>query len=180
MLSKLVSCTTSVFCTQHKVPCRRLIWLGCVQRWVGDNLDKTFVRERQTALQHFLTAALDLYKREKSKQAAQVERFLCDKVALGQFCPLTKASTSAASLSGRPKVAANRQQVKDRRICLVGFMAVGKSSIAAQYAQGNYSDSYLPTIENTYHKTIQVNGEIFHTDVLDTAGQDEFSALNCR
>jgi GTPase SAR1 family protein len=47
-------------------------------------------------------------------------------------------------------------QIKNRRICLIGFMAVGKSSIAAQYAQGTYSDAYLPTIENTYDKLVQV------------------------
>ena len=48
------------------------------------------------------------------------------------------------------------QQIKNRRICLIGFMAVGKSSIAAQYAQATYSDAYLPTIENTYDKLFQV------------------------
>ena len=36
-------------------------------------------------------------------------------------------------------------------------------------------DSYDPTIENTFNKTVRVNNQEFQLSVVDTAGQDEYS-----
>uniref|UniRef100_A0A8C5Q7T3 GTP-binding protein Rheb n=1 Tax=Leptobrachium leishanense TaxID=445787 RepID=A0A8C5Q7T3_9ANUR len=51
----------------------------------------------------------------------------------------------------------------------------GKSSLAIQFVEGQFIDSYDPTIENTFTKLICVNGQEYQLQLVDTAGQDEFS-----
>ena len=52
---------------------------------------------------------------------------------------------------------------------------MGKSSLTIQFVEGQFVDTYAPTIENTFHKLIKYKGQEYHTDITDTAGQDEFS-----
>ena len=41
-------------------------------------------------------------------------------------------------------------------------------------------ESYYPTIENSFSKEIQYKTTIYATEIIDTAGQDEFSILNSK
>lgn len=66
---------------------------------------------------------------------------------------------------------------KERKIALMGFRSVGKSSVTIQFVEQQFVDSYDPTIENTFKKTIKVNGQEYKLEVVDTAGQDEYSIL---
>ncbi|KAJ7408197.1 Ras enriched in brain [Willisornis vidua] len=50
-----------------------------------------------------------------------------------------------------------------------------KSSLTIQFVEGQFVDSYDPTIENTFTKLITVNGQEYHLQLVDTAGQDEYS-----
>ncbi|KAL2114599.1 hypothetical protein VUR80DRAFT_4582 [Thermomyces stellatus] len=69
---------------------------------------------------------------------------------------------------------------KQRKIAIVGSRSVGKSSLAVQFVDGHFVDSYYPTIENTFTKTIRYKGQDFTTEIVDTAGQDEYSILNSK
>ncbi|KFH46220.1 GTP-binding protein-like protein [Hapsidospora chrysogenum ATCC 11550] len=69
---------------------------------------------------------------------------------------------------------------KQRKVAIVGSRAVGKSSLAVQFVDGHFVDSYYPTIENTFSKTIRYKGQDYLTEILDTAGQDEYSILNSK
>lgn len=40
-----------------------------------------------------------------------------------------------------------------------------------QYVDGHFVDSYYPTIENTFSKTIRYKSQDFATEIVDTAGQ---------
>ena len=64
---------------------------------------------------------------------------------------------------------------KQRKIAVMGSRSVGKSSLAIQFAQGQFVDSYDPTIENTFNKTMKIQGQEYEVLVVDTAGQDEYS-----
>ncbi|KYQ96753.1 hypothetical protein DLAC_11571 [Tieghemostelium lacteum] len=66
---------------------------------------------------------------------------------------------------------------KQRKICLMGFRAVGKSTITIQFVENHCPETYNPTIEGTYQKIIKHRGQDFSTEIIDTAGQDEFSIL---
>jgi len=66
---------------------------------------------------------------------------------------------------------------KSRKIAVMGFRSVGKSSLSIQFVEGQFVDSYDPTIENTFHKNIKHKGQEYTIDLVDTAGQDEYSII---
>ncbi|CAO2635058.1 GTP-binding protein Rheb, partial [Lemmus lemmus] len=41
---------------------------------------------------------------------------------------------------------------KSRKITILGYRSVGKSSLTIQFVEGQFVDSYDPTIENTFTK----------------------------
>ncbi|RYP41143.1 hypothetical protein DL769_011642 [Monosporascus sp. CRB-8-3] len=55
-----------------------------------------------------------------------------------------------------------------------------KSSLAVQFVDGHFVESYYPTIENTFSKVIRYKGQDYATEIVDTAGQDEYSILNSK
>ncbi|XP_053311559.1 GTPase RhebL1 [Spea bombifrons] len=67
--------------------------------------------------------------------------------------------------------------VKHRKVVMLGYPSVGKSSLAIHFVKGNFPKDYEPTIENTWSKTFVLGSDEFELDVVDTAGQDEYSLL---
>ncbi|OCL03856.1 seryl-tRNA synthetase [Glonium stellatum] len=57
---------------------------------------------------------------------------------------------------------------------------LGKSSLTVQFVDGHFVESYYPTIENTFSKVIRYKTQDFATEIIDTAGQDEYSILNSK
>jgi len=66
----------------------------------------------------------------------------------------------------------------NRKIAVLGARGVGKSSLVQSFVAGAFSERYDPTIESTHHKTIRFRKVHFATDIVDTAGMDEFSRLS--
>jgi len=66
---------------------------------------------------------------------------------------------------------------RTRRIALMGFRAVGKSTITIQFVENHFADQYTPTIENTYAKRFKHNQFDYEMEIIDTSGQDEFSVF---
>ena len=46
-----------------------------------------------------------------------------------------------------------------------------------RFIQGNFLEKYDPTIEDSYRKLVEVDGSACMLDIMDTAGQEEYSAL---
>jgi len=65
----------------------------------------------------------------------------------------------------------------DYKFVVVGLGAVGKSALTVRFIQGNFPEKYDPTIEDSYKKLVEVDGVASMLDIMDTAGQEEFSAL---
>lgn len=63
------------------------------------------------------------------------------------------------------------------KIAIVGGGGVGKSSLTIQYIQGVFIEEYDPTIEDSYRKYIDIDGNIILLEILDTAGQEEYKSL---
>mmetsp|Transcript_11052 Transcript_11052/g.17437 ORF Transcript_11052/g.17437 Transcript_11052/m.17437 type:complete len:194 (-) Transcript_11052:103-684(-) len=63
------------------------------------------------------------------------------------------------------------------RIVVVGAGGVGKSALTVRFIQGNFVEKYDPTIEDSYRKLTEVDGAAYMLDIMDTAGQEEYSAL---
>lgn len=68
--------------------------------------------------------------------------------------------------------------VKARKVAVVGFRSVGKLSMTVRFVENHFVESYYPTIENQFSKTISYNNQEYAIEILDTAGQDEFSIMN--
>ncbi|KAF0979170.1 hypothetical protein FDP41_001513 [Naegleria fowleri] len=63
------------------------------------------------------------------------------------------------------------------KFVVLGSGGVGKSALTIQFIQGNFVEKYDPTIEDSYRKQIEVDGKACMLDILDTAGQEEYSAM---
>jgi len=69
---------------------------------------------------------------------------------------------------------------KQRKMAVVGSRSVGKSSLTVQFVDGHFVDSYYPTIENTFSKIIRYRNQDYALEIIDTAGQDEYTILNSK
>jgi len=70
---------------------------------------------------------------------------------------------------------AEQAPVIERKIAIMGFRSVGKSSISIQFAENRFPDSYDPTISNTFMRNMELRGRKYRINLQDTAGQDEYS-----
>ncbi|KAI7853288.1 ras-like protein 1 [Circinella umbellata] len=67
--------------------------------------------------------------------------------------------------------------VREYKLVMVGGGGVGKSALTIQFIQSQFVDEYDPTIEDSYRKQCVIDSETALLDVLDTAGQEEYSAM---
>ncbi|XP_030691053.1 GTPase RhebL1 isoform X2 [Globicephala melas] len=67
--------------------------------------------------------------------------------------------------------------VRYRKVVILGYRSVGKTSLAHQFVEGEFLEGYDPTVENTYSKIVTLGKDEFHLHLVDTAGQDEYSIL---
>ncbi|XP_050292889.1 ras-like protein 2 [Anthonomus grandis grandis] len=63
------------------------------------------------------------------------------------------------------------------KLVIVGGGGVGKSAITLQFIQSYFVTDYDPTIEDSYTKQCVIDDIPAKLDILDTAGQEEFSAM---
>lgn len=63
------------------------------------------------------------------------------------------------------------------KLVVVGGGGVGKSALTIQFIQSHFVQDYDPTIEDSYRKQCVIDDKVAHLDILDTAGQEEFSAM---
>lgn len=67
--------------------------------------------------------------------------------------------------------------MKEYKLVVVGGGGVGKSALTIQFIQSHFVDEYDPTIEDSYRKQVAIDDEVALLDILDTAGQEEYSAM---
>mgnify|MGYP003706994185 FL=1 len=67
-----------------------------------------------------------------------------------------------------------------RKLILIGFRGVGKTSLVRQFVEKDFTpeDAYVPTIEQSFKKTVRISNAIFKTEIIDTAGKDEYATFS--
>jgi len=60
---------------------------------------------------------------------------------------------------------------------VLGSGGVGKSALTVQFVQGIFVEKYDPTIEDSYRKQTEVDGQQCMLEILDTAGTEQFTAM---
>eukprot|EP01127_Copromyxa_protea_P000349 TRINITY_DN10285_c0_g1_i1.p1 TRINITY_DN10285_c0_g1~~TRINITY_DN10285_c0_g1_i1.p1 ORF type:complete len:200 (-),score=28.98 TRINITY_DN10285_c0_g1_i1:77-655(-) len=63
------------------------------------------------------------------------------------------------------------------KIVVMGCGGVGKSALSVQYTRGVFLKKYDPTIEESYMKTVDVDGHTILLEIMDTAGTEQFTAM---
>lgn len=72
----------------------------------------------------------------------------------------------------------NTHKMADVKIIVMGKGGVGKSCLTQQFVNGMFvGASYNATIEDKFTKNLEVDGTNVFAEILDTAGQDQYSAL---
>ena len=64
-------------------------------------------------------------------------------------------------------------------ISVIGFYAVGKTSLIMRFCYDDFKDNYVVTLSNSiYSKDYSLkSGEVIEVDVQDTAGQERFKSM---
>ena len=63
------------------------------------------------------------------------------------------------------------------KLVLVGVGGVGKSALTITYVSNVWVPEYDPTIEDSHRKQVSVDDVVSMLDILDTAGQEEYSSM---
>ncbi|XP_041370707.1 GTP-binding protein Rit1-like isoform X2 [Gigantopelta aegis] len=71
----------------------------------------------------------------------------------------------------------NTKGRKKYKLVILGDGGVGKSALVIQFVCHKFQEYHDPTIEDAYEHQCKLDGEAAHLDILDTAGQPEFTAM---
>ena len=52
----------------------------------------------------------------------------------------------------------------------------GKTAVVDRFLNEQFTDSYIPTVENFHRKMYKIRGELYQLDILDTSGNNAFPA----
>eukprot|EP00112_Aurelia_sp_Birch-Aquarium-sp1_P011766 Seg2475.5 transcript_id=Seg2475.5/GoldUCD/mRNA.D3Y31 product="Ras-related protein Rap-1" protein_id=Seg2475.5/GoldUCD/D3Y31 len=63
------------------------------------------------------------------------------------------------------------------RICIVGSGGVGKSCVTLRFLKDEFTEYYDPTMEETYQTEMIYSGRSHEVEIVDTAGQEEFTSF---
>jgi len=63
------------------------------------------------------------------------------------------------------------------KVIMVGSGGVGKSALTLQFMYEEFVEDYEPTKADSYRKKVILDGQEYHIDILDTAGQEDYAAI---
>uniref|UniRef100_A0A915DDH2 small monomeric GTPase n=1 Tax=Ditylenchus dipsaci TaxID=166011 RepID=A0A915DDH2_9BILA len=81
---------------------------------------------------------------------------------------MSAAATGATPAGGPGQV---------HKVIMVGSGGVGKSALTLQFMYDEFVEEYEPTKADSYRKRVVLDGEDCSVDILDTAGQEDYSAI---
>eukprot|EP00277_Geminigera_cryophila_P004425 CAMPEP_0179430842 /NCGR_PEP_ID=MMETSP0799-20121207/15874_1 /TAXON_ID=46947 /ORGANISM="Geminigera cryophila, Strain CCMP2564" /LENGTH=253 /DNA_ID=CAMNT_0021207461 /DNA_START=200 /DNA_END=961 /DNA_ORIENTATION=- len=138
---------------------------------MGGTLKPEFVEERRVALEKYLQGVVE----DGNAAGSPDFRAFID---ANRNC--TGKLSEAVGTGGGDGVKGAAKSRLQRKVAVLGFMGVGKSAVTIQFTEGHFAEPYSPTIENTFQKLIRHKGVEYQTDILDTAGQDEYQIFHTR
>ncbi|XP_051897523.1 GTP-binding protein Rit2-like isoform X2 [Pristis pectinata] len=66
---------------------------------------------------------------------------------------------------------------REYKVVMLGAGGVGKSAMTMQFISHRFPDYHDPTIEDAYKTQVRIDDNPAYLDILDTAGQAEFTAM---
>lgn len=89
------------------------------------------------------------------------------------FCILENQRTASTSKSLDSQNGNHSWHVKIRKVMILGYPGVGKSSLCYKFVEGKFSSTYVPTVGSQFTRNLILDEKEYHLDVIDTWGQDE-------
>ena len=85
--------------------------------------------------------------------------------------------TTNLNVAGQTKKAESKEL--EIKICLLGDVSVGKTSIASRFCKNSFNENYINTIGGAYQQQNIVlnNGAKIKLHIWDTSGQDRFRSM---
>ncbi|XP_077112830.1 GTP-binding protein Rit1 isoform X1 [Ranitomeya variabilis] len=81
------------------------------------------------------------------------------------------------AVGNRNTTPAQSAQPREYKLVMLGAGGVGKSAMTMQFISHRFPEDHDPTIEDAYKIRIRIDDEPANLDILDTAGQAEFTAM---
>ncbi|CAK4071196.1 unnamed protein product, partial [Aphanomyces euteiches] len=66
---------------------------------------------------------------------------------------------------------------REYKLVVLGSGGVGKSALVIRLVTDNFLEDYDPTIEDSYRKQVAIDNRQALLDILDTAGQEEYTTM---
>ncbi|CAG8509059.1 4736_t:CDS:2 [Paraglomus occultum] len=85
------------------------------------------------------------------------------------------SSTSASGQVSARQSRASALPTKEYKLVILGGVGVGKSSLTVQFVHSSFPERYDPTIEDSYRKQAEIDGQSCMLELLDTAGNERFA-----
>ena len=93
----------------------------------------------------------------------------------------TFAGRRALAMTGlwyAPAVTGSSAHMIQKKICMLGGFAVGKTSLVSRFVSSIFSDKYLTTIGvKIDRKPVAIDGATINMVIWDVAGEDEFQTV---
>jgi GTPase KRas protein len=70
-----------------------------------------------------------------------------------------------------------QEKTLEYKLVVLGGGGVGKSALTIRLVTDNFLEEYDPTIEDSYRKQVVIDQKTALLDILDTAGQEEYSSM---
>jgi Ras-related protein Rap-1A/Ras-related protein Rap-1B len=89
----------------------------------------------------------------------------------------TTTNTTLPALNSTPPSQTITHKMREYKLVVLGSGGVGKSALTVQFVQSIFVEKYDPTIEDSYRKQVEVDGQQCMLEILDTAGTEQFTAM---
>lgn len=114
------------------------------------------------------------YKKKGKLSRQESNRSAKDQTDIDVAIDNSKLGLTGSSVNNQTK---SRTGSRVYKIVVLGDGGVGKSAVTLQFVSHSFLDYHDPTIEDSYQQQAVIDGEPALLDILDTAGQVEFTAM---
>jgi len=89
-----------------------------------------------------------------------------------------KVDTTQARKSGTPGTKQGGEITADKvyKLVMLGDGGVGKTAMTIRFVSDRFVQEYDPTVEDAYKKEHQIDGKDITVEIIDTAGQEEYTS----
>lgn len=117
------------------------------------------------------------FRTETNAEREQTWVSWCSSVSGEAFPSGPRLPKRTMDSGARPVASSPAALSREYKLVMLGAGGVGKSAMTMQFISHRFPEDHDPTIEDAYKIRIRIDDEPANLDILDTAGQAEFTAM---